>query len=242
MTTELIDPLPHPTAAHTGQTGADDTRLPTDGAAGSTGIARWEGRVFGGIVLGAFLLYGLGSATADHPVGLVLVVVNSIAVAVAGLIGFRLLRSSRPRVGLAYLGARIAEGALLVGGIALSELADAPDAGDAMYQLAMVVLGVGSVPFFHAFGRERRLPAPLAVWGTIAYAALATGALVELVTGQAVAIPLSIPGGLFELTLGVFLIRGGFRVPPRAEGRTDPERAPHQRRPADMATACHASP
>ena len=39
----------------------------------------WEGRAFGGIVLAAFLLYGIGSAAADRPIGVTLVVVNSIA-------------------------------------------------------------------------------------------------------------------------------------------------------------------
>lgn len=53
--------------------------------------SRWEGRAFGAIVLAAFLLYGVGSATADEPIGLALVVLNSIAVASAGLIGFRLV-------------------------------------------------------------------------------------------------------------------------------------------------------
>jgi len=70
------------------------------------GAASWEGRAFGGIVLAAFLLYGVGSALADQPIGLALVALNSIAVAAAGLIGFRLLQSSQPRVGFGYLATR----------------------------------------------------------------------------------------------------------------------------------------
>jgi len=62
----------------------------------------WEGRAFGGIVLAAFLLYGVGSTVADRPVGITLVVVNSIAVAFAGLIGFRLVRSTDNSVGAGY--------------------------------------------------------------------------------------------------------------------------------------------
>lgn len=88
----------------------------------------WEGRAFGGIVLAAFLLYGIGSVSADRPAGMALVVVNSIAVAGAGLIGLRLLRRSDASIGVGYFVARILEGVLLVGGIALAEYRGIEDA------------------------------------------------------------------------------------------------------------------
>jgi len=169
-----------------------------------------EGHAFGAIVLAAFLLYGIGSAYADRPGGLLLVALNSAAVTAAGLIGFRLIRFGAPRVGLGYFAARAAEGILLGGGIILIEFADAPEAGTAAYLLAIFALGIGSVPFCHALGRERWLSQRLASWGMAGYAALATGAFLELVTGRAVAIAFAIPGGLFELTLGVLLLRRGF--------------------------------
>ena len=93
-------------------------------ASTESAASRWEGRAFGGIVLAAFLLYGVGSATADEPIGLALVVLNSIAVASAGLIGFRLVRVADPSVGFGYLVARTAEAVLLAGGILMAELAD----------------------------------------------------------------------------------------------------------------------
>lgn len=175
-----------------------------------SGPSLWEGRVFGGIVLAAFLLYGIGSATADQPIGLVLVVVNSIAVAFAGFIGFRLVRAADHDVGLGYLAARLAEAGLLAGGILMAEVAGVGGADTNGYLLAMIALSVGSIPFCKTLGRRRRIPQPLATWGIFGYAALAMGALVELATGRSVAVVFAVPGGLFEFALGLRLIWRGF--------------------------------
>ncbi len=143
----------------------------------------WEGRAFGGIVLAAFLLYGIGSAAADRPIGVTLVIVNSIAVAFAGLIGFRLVRSTDRIVGVGYVVARVAEAVLLAGGIILAEFADVSDADNVGYLLAMIALAAGSIPFCRTLGRRRWIPQPVATWGMYGYAALAIGALLELHDG-----------------------------------------------------------
>ncbi len=170
----------------------------------------WEGRAFGGIVLAAFLLYGIGSATADRPIGLALVAVNSIAVASAGLIGFRLVRVADRNVGIGYLVARVAEAVLLLGGIVMAEFADVGDADNKGYLLAMIALAVGSIPFCRTLGRGRLIPRPLATWGIYGYAALAIGAVLELATGRSLAVVFAPPGGLFEFVLGLRLIWRGF--------------------------------
>ncbi|MCP3935700.1 MAG: DUF4386 domain-containing protein [Actinomycetia bacterium] len=173
----------------------------------------WEGRAFGAIVLAAFLLYGIGSASADQPIGMIMVGLNSIAVACAGLIGFRLVRPSGPRVGLGYFAARVAEAVLLAGGIVLAQHADIGDADVTGYLLAMIALGAGSVPFCQLLGRRRWIPQPLATWGIYGYSALIIGALLELATGRSVTVIFAVPGGLFELVLGVYLVRYGFGRP-----------------------------
>ena len=169
-----------------------------------------EGRLFGGLVLAAFPLYGIGSALADRPIGVALVAANSVAVTVVGIIGWRLVRSRERAAGIGYLVARLAEATLLAAGIAFIHFADAPGAGDTAYQLGMLALGIGSIPFFGALRRRGWLPAPLAVWGMAGYTALAIGSAADLLSGRDVAEFFAIPGGLFELALGVILVRRGF--------------------------------
>ncbi len=175
-----------------------------------SGTPLWTGRAFGGIVLAAFLLYGIGSATADQPIGLALVVVNSIAVSLAGLIGFRLVRAADRNVGLGYLVGRVAEAVLLAGGILMVEHLDVGGADTAGYLLAMIALSVGSIPFCQVLGRRRWIPRSLATWGIYGYAALAVGAVLELATGRSLSVVFALPGGLFELVLGLRLIWRGF--------------------------------
>ena len=185
----------------------------------------WEGRLFGALVLAAFLLYGIGSGMADETIGLVLVTLNSIAVTTVGVAGFRLLRSESRPVGLGYLVSRIAEAVLLAGGIAIMRTSGASgddsllaanslvaaNADNVGYLLAMLALAIGSVPFCLALGRERWLPKWMALWGAIGYLALGIGSALELATGRSLAILFAMPGGLFELVLGLFLVWRGFR-------------------------------
>ena len=184
--------------------------------------SKWEGRAFGAIILAAFLLYGVGSATADQPIGLALVVVNSIAVSLAGLIGFRLVRDADRNVGLGYLVARVAEAVLLAGGILMAELAEAGGADTNGYLLAMIALAVGSIPFCQTLGRRRWIPQRLATWGLYGYVALGLGAVIELVTGRSLAVVFAVPGGLFELALGLRLIWRGFDPHTASERRSGP--------------------
>ena len=120
----------------------------------TTPAATRDGRAFGAIVLAAFLLYGVGSATAHRPAGMALVIANSLAVSYAGLIGFRLLRRGDGAAAMLYFAARVAEAALRAGGIMLAQHADFGDADLTGYLLAMSVLGTG---FQHTGILEQRL-------------------------------------------------------------------------------------
>jgi hypothetical protein len=186
----------------------------TTGAIRSTtnnsGFNRWEGRLFGGLVLAAFFLYGIGSALVDEPIGVVLVAANSVAVTIVGVIGFRLLRQSNLCVGAGYLATRIAEAIFLGGGVALYTFADRSDADITGYLLAMLALGIGSLPFWYVVGRGPWLSNRFALWGMAGYLALATGAVIELATGREVTYFFAAPGGLFEIAVGVHLLRRGF--------------------------------
>lgn len=170
----------------------------------------WEGRHFGGLVLTAFFLYGIGSALVDEPIGVALVAVNSVAVTIVGVIGFRMLRHHNRWVGAGYLATRIAEATFLVGGVALYTFADGSDADNTGYLLGMLILGIGSLPFWYVVGRGPWLSTRFALWGVAGYVALATGAVIELATGREVTYFFAAPGGLFEIAVGVHLVRRGF--------------------------------
>ncbi|HEX8093963.1 DUF4386 domain-containing protein [Jatrophihabitans sp.] len=212
------------------------------------------GRVVGGLILLGFLLYGGGSflvasATsgvdplprgadqqAQLSVGVVLMLLNSFAVATIGVVAFPVLRRHHLPTANTYLITRTVEAVLLavstLGVLALlplaRESADADanaegGAGPALaaagrvaqetsqyaYWLAMVALGAGSVFFCRVLLQARLLPRLLAAWGMFGYAVFALGGLLE-VAGYHVGLALSVPGGLFEVAAGVLLLVKGF--------------------------------
>lgn len=61
------------------------------------------------------------------------------------------------------------------------------------------------------------------MWGMVGYAILAAGGMLE-VLGYGVGLALSVPGGLFEVALGVLLVVEGF---PASQSR-DGERPTHR--------------
>lgn len=182
----------------------------TSGAVNQTEPNHWEGRLFGGLVLAAFLLYGIGSTLVDEPIGVGLVVINSIAVTIVGFIGFRLIRHQHARAAVGYLATRVAEALLLGGGVVVYTIADDSNADTNGYLLAMLTLGLGSLPFWYVVGRGPWLSNRFALWGMAGYLLLATGALIELITGKEVTYFFAAPGGLFEAAVGVYLLRRSF--------------------------------
>lgn len=181
---------------------------------------RTTGRVIGALFLSAFVLYGSGAALAGSAstarAGVVLMVANCVAVATIGVLGLRVIGAA----GVPYLVGRAGEAALLAVGAAFVPVG-APFADDVVhhtYQLAMISLGVGSLPFCLALRRDGWVPSWLAVWGLVGYAVLALGAVAELL-GHAVGIALSVPGGLFEVTFGALLAARGLSRGRAGDGR-----------------------
>jgi hypothetical protein len=176
--------------------------------------SRAIGRMVGALFLAAFVCYGVGSAFADRAAGTALMLLNSVVVAAIGVLVFRLLRRPHLRTAAIYLSARLFEAVLLAIGVVLLVMGSV-EGNDVTYQIAMFSLGIGSLPFCRALLRDQLVPVWLAVWGILGYAALAAGALLELV-GLQVGLVFSIPGGLFEVALGLILVARGF---PEAAGR-----------------------
>ncbi|MEV4725994.1 DUF4386 family protein [Micromonospora humida] len=180
---------------------------------------RWAGAFF----LSAFVAYGVGSALAGRPAGVALVLANSVLVAAIGALVFRALRRPHPGVAWGYLVARGAEAFLLAAGPVLrARYGDG--AAELAYQLAMLSLGLGSLPLCLALARRCWLPRWFAGWGAAGYALLAAGAAAEL-SGVGIGVAPAVPGGLFEIAFGVLLLVRGFApataTPPAVAGPDD---------------------
>jgi hypothetical protein len=134
---------------------------------------------------------------------------NSVLVAAMGALLFLLLRRRHAVTAAIYLLTRSTEAILLAVGAILLAVMGSAEGNDIAYTVAMLILGVGSVPVCYALRMDRIVPGRLAVWGMVGYALLASGALLELL-GFGVGLVFSIPGGLFEVAFGLILIARGF--------------------------------
>ena len=83
-------------------------------------------------------------------------------------------------------------------------------ANSVFYNVAEAGLGIGSLFFCALLFRTKLVPRFLAVWGFIGYACFAVGKLLELFGVAGAGLVGAIPGGLFELTFGIWLIARGF--------------------------------
>ncbi len=84
------------------------------------------------------------------------------------------------------------------------------------YQIAEMSLGLGGIFLCALLFRVRLIPRWLAGWGLIGYAILLIGFIAEIF-GIHISLIFSIPGGLFELALAIWLLIKGFQ--PEAYGQ-----------------------
>ena len=81
------------------------------------------------------------------------------------------------------------------------------------------------------FYRARLVPRFVAVWGLVGYAIHLGGAVLELLGFNLGLIPV-LPGGLWELFTGVWLIARGFSAAPAPAERTTSPTTPERAAPA----------
>jgi hypothetical protein len=178
--------------------------------------------------------------------GVLLEFIDAAAIAAVGILLFPILRKYNEAIALGYAGTRIIECLLLlVAGISALALiplsqeyvqAGAPDASyfqelgtllvaqsGLAFQIAMIALGLGSIPFCYLLYRSRLIPRAIAALGLIGYAALLIGGLLELF-GLNLSMIHYAPGGLFELIFPIWLIVKGFNsptIPPKSANPDD---------------------
>ena len=201
---------------------------------------RRTARIVGVLFLAGYLAYGVGSliakgsadrsgSTALFVTGAALMLLNSAFVIGIGVLMFPFLRPHNEAIAAGYLGTRIFEGVVLaIGVVSLIVLTGsaAIDANTVFYNVAEAGLGIGSLFFCALLFRTGLVPRFLAVWGFIGYACFAGGTLLELFGVAGAGLVGAIPGGLFELTFGIWLIARGFAstasVPSRARTAVAP--------------------
>jgi Domain of unknown function (DUF4386) len=149
-----------------------------------------------------------------------------------GVLMFPVLKQHNERIAVGYLGFRIMDG-LIIAIMVLFVLIQIPigseyvnaGASDASYlqalsnvfmqaqldayNIAMITLGISGLILCYSFYKSKLVPRFLAIWGLVGYAVILCGSVVEVLGFNLLSIH-AIPGGLWEMFIGVWLIVKGF--------------------------------
>jgi Domain of unknown function (DUF4386) len=90
------------------------------------------------------------------------------------------------------------------------------------YNFGMSFVGIASLMLCYTLYRAKLVPRLVAVWGLVGYAIILCGSLLEVLGFNLQTIH-AIPGGLWELFIGVWLIVKGFNPSAFASESTDPD-------------------
>ncbi len=199
------------------------------------------------------------SKVADHQTliasGALLMMVNSLVIGAVGVLMFPILSRRHEVSAFGYLICRSVEAVMLtVGTVFLllliplgNEYAASGQQGTDLpamarvaqqanyysYEVGMIAVGVSGLVLCRVLLLTGLVPRLLAVGGLFGYALFFLGSVLE-VLGYAVGNALSVPGGLFEVALGVLLIAKGFSS---RDGDESDRVAPHDVDPRSMANA-----
>jgi hypothetical protein len=81
------------------------------------------------------------------------------------------------------------------------------------YHMGMALWSLGGLMFVSLLYTSKLVPRPMSVWGMIGYVVLLLGSISEMFGhNDIIEIVSVIPGGLFEITLSVWLIVKGFNI------------------------------
>ncbi len=152
--------------------------------------------------------------------------------AIHGVVMFPILKQNDERVALGYFAARIVEAAIIAVS-ALFILLQIPLGAEFLktgtsetshlqslsaliaqsqayaYQIGMVTLGMAGLTLCYGFYRTKLVPQFFVLWGFIGYVSFLIGSMLEIL-GFSLQLLHTLPGGLWEISLGVWLIVKGF--------------------------------
>jgi len=166
--------------------------------------------------------------------GAILWLMAVVGDAAHGVLMFPVLKQHNERIAVGYLASRIVD-AVFIAVMVLFVLiqiplgseyvkAAAPDASYLQalstvfaqaqlyaYEIGMITLGISGLMLCSTLYRAKLVPRWLAVWGLVGYAIIFCG-MVSAVMGSGLGDISSIPGGLWEVFIGVWLIVKGFNA------------------------------
>ncbi len=163
-------------------------------------------------------------------IGAFLMLLNTVVDIGKGVLFFPIAERRGKRTALVYLAAISVQVVLLDLGVLfllllapLSDLATGvgaawatgvgtllTEANTIAFDIGQATLSFGGLFMTWFLFRVRLVPRTLAAWGVVGYAIHLGGAIAEIF-GIHVGLMLSLPGGVFELALGVWLMANGFR-------------------------------
>jgi hypothetical protein len=181
-------------------------------------------------------------------IGVLLWLLPAAGDAAHGILMFPILKRYGERIAFGYLGARIID-ALFVAIMALLILVQVPLASEYVkagasdtsylqslssvfnqaqlyaYHFGMLTVGCAGLVLNYAFYRARLLPRVLGMWGLVGYAVILCGSVLEVFGFNLMQIHV-LPGGLWEIFVGVWLIAKGFSGSPARSEQTTPSIVP----------------
>jgi hypothetical protein len=181
------------------------------------------------VVDGSDFLAGVGAQETTLALGAFLMITTTAVDIGKAVLFFPVLERHGKRTAVAYLATMIFEMAMMTVGVLallmivpLADRADqlgadvaqalgslAVDANDTAYQIGQLSLAFGCLFLCALLLRTGLVPRWLAVLGLVGYALHLTGATAELF-GTPLSLVLLIPGGIFEITLAIWLLVKGF--------------------------------
>jgi hypothetical protein len=168
-------------------------------------------------------------------IGAILWLMAVIGDAAHGVLMFPVLKQHSERIAVGYLAARILD-AIFIAIMVLFILLQIPlgseylkagasdtsylqalstvfvQANQYAYQIGMSTLGVSGLLLCSTLYKAKLVPRWLAVWGLLGYAIILCGMVSEIM-GSGLGLVSSLPGGLWEVFMGVWLIAKGFSSP-----------------------------
>jgi hypothetical protein len=183
------------------------------------------------VVDGPDFLAGVGARETTLALGAFLMIATAAVDIGKAVFFFPILERHGRRTAVAYLATMVFEMAMMTVGvlallmiIPLADQADAgeqsPDSAQALgslavdanetaYQIGQLSLAFGCLFLCALLLRSGLVPRWLAAWGLIGYALHLVGAAAEIF-GAPISLVLLIPGGIFEVTLAIWLLVKGF--------------------------------